>query len=352
VLELQNQQKSSMKSTVPVSAMTLELEDKPQSDTRAPSARIWIEALSIVLLLASALVGNDFWSDWFSSVDRVVCSVCVLIGLFVAFVRSDWAGECSLRRLILGLLLFFAAATVIFLSYYLGRPKMSGIACGLILAGWCTLRILGETVHHSLSLGLVFAIPAAIDAIAARGAFGWLETQAITLTSGVADAAEQSHVREGNRLIFGLGVADQFTCLGKWDGVVSFFGIAIFCVLAFRRSLVSGALTMVMSVVVWIAVRGVAWVALAWLGNRNGVWYDWSTGLEIGLFLIALVLVASIDQFFSALLEPIPFEFINADFPLLAYLWNWTCGLPKLTLSIPLREDDFTALRELEEWEV
>ena len=342
-----------MKNTVPVAAITLELdENKAQSLKRSRPHHLWVEALSIALLIAAAFVGIDFWSDWFSSIDRVICSVCVLMGLFVAFVRSDWIGEISRRRFVLGISLFTAAAIVIFLSHNLGRPKMTGIGCGLILAGWCTFRILGESVHHSLSLGLVFAIPAAIDAIAARGAFLWLETLAITLTSGLADAAEQSHVREGNKLIFGLGIADQFECLGRWDSVVSFFGIAVFCVLAFRRCLVSGALTLALSGIVWIAVRGAAWVALAWLGNRNGVWYEWSAGLEVGLFLIALVLVVSIDQFLSALLEPIPFEFINADFPLFAYLWNWMCRLPRLTLSIPVREDDFTELTDQSQLEI
>ena len=332
-----------MKNTIPVAAVTLELEDsKPQLEGGVRSLHFWVESVSCILLMAAVIVGIDFWRDWFSSVDRVICSICVVGGLIVAFVRSDWVGERSPRRFMLVIALLSAAAIVIFLSYYLGRPKMSGIACGLILAGWCSFRILGETVHHSLSLGLVFAIPSAIDAIAARGAFVWLETVAITLTSGLADAAEQSHVLEGNKLIFGLGVADQFTCLGKWDSVVSFFGIAVFCVLAFRRSFVSSALTIMFSGIVWIAVRGAAWVTLAWLGNRSGVWYEWTSGLEIGLFLIGLVLVASIDQFLSALFEPIPFQFINADFPLFAYIWNWICGLPKLTLSIPIREDDFT----------
>lgn len=341
-----------MKNTVPMDATTLELDvEKTQSVNMPRPAHVWVEALSFAMLSAAVLVGIDFWRDWFSSIDRVICSVCVLIGLFVAFVRSDWIGERSLRRFFFAISLFFAAAIVIVLSYSLGRPKLSGIACGLILAGWCSFRILGETVHQSLSLGLVFAIPSAIDAIAAREAFLRLETMAITLTSGLADAAEQSHVREGNKLIFGLGVADQFACLGKWDSVVSFFGIAVFCVLAFRRNLVSGVLTLALSGIVWMAVRAVAWVVLVWLGNTNGVWYEWSTGLEIGLFLIALVLVASIDQFFSALFEPIPFEFINADFPLVAFVWNWMCGLPKLTLSIPVRDDDFTSLREPEESE-
>ena len=342
-----------MKKTTPVTATTLEIdEERPQSFKKTLSSQDrWIEASCLGLLLLAVIVGADFCREWFSSLDRVLCSIFAFIGLCVALVRSDWNGERSRHRLALGLALLSGATVVLFLSYFLARPKMSGIACGLILAGWCVFRVLSESVYQSLTLGLVFAIPAGIDAIAARGAFVGLESLAVAVTSGLADAAELSHVQEGNKLIFGLGVADQFTCLGKWDSVLSFFGIALFCVLVFRRNLVCGALSLALSAIVWIAVRGTAWVALAWLGNQNGVWYEWSAGLEIGLFLIALILVSSIDQFFAALFEPIPFEFINADFPLLAYLWNWMCGLPKLTLSIPVRDDDFTELQEPEEWE-
>jgi hypothetical protein len=47
-------------------------------------------------------------------------------------------------------------------------------------------------------------------------------------------------------------------------------------------------------------------------------------------------------------LEPIPFELVNLDFPLVALAWNWFCGLPKLTQSVPQRESDFGPI-EVEE---
>ncbi len=332
-----------MKNAVPVSEITLEKDDPDFSSGKGSAipVRFRFEVLELALLAAAVFVGFNFWIDWFSSVDQVICSVCVLAGLFVAFLRSDWKGEPSQARIAYAGILCCLAGIVICTSFFLGRPKLSGIAFGLILAAWCSLRILGESFQHSLALGLVFAIPSAIDAFAARGAFRWLESVAISVTSGLADAAEQSHVREGDKLIFGLGVADKFSCLGKWESVVSFLGISVFCVLAFRRNLVAAILAIALSALVWIAVRGSAWVTLAWLGNRNGIWYDWSPGFEIGLFLFGAMLVVSIDQFLSALLEPIPFEFINTDFPLFAFLWNWLCGLPTLTVTVPQLDDDF-----------
>ncbi len=330
-----------MKNAVPVSAIALEMDEQDSAleQTAKSSRHPWIEVLSIVLLAAAVFVGLDFWVDWFSSVDRVICSVCLLIGLIVAFCRSTWQGEQTRSRIIFAGLLFCLAAIVIGSSFYLARPKLSGIACGLILAAWCSVRILGESYQHSLSLGLGFFVPSGVDALAARGAFRWLESIAISVTSGLADAAEQANFREGEKLIFGLGVADRFYCLDKWDSALSLFGIAMICILSFRRNFLPGIIVLAMSTLVWIAVRGSAWAVLIWLGNRNGIWYEWTFGLEIGLFLLGAMLVVSIDQFFSALLEPIPFEFINLDFPLFAMVWNWLCGLPKLTVTVPQRQE-------------
>ncbi|HUP82383.1 MAG TPA: hypothetical protein VM260_27765 [Pirellula sp.] len=324
-----------MKNAVPVSVTTLELDEpqKPWSEVSTVYRHWWIEAWAVAMLLAALMVGLDFWRDWFSSVDRVICSICVLVGLIVAFIRSAWQGEQSTGRFVIAAFLFSLAVVTIGMSFSFGRPKLSGIACGLILAAWCSLRILGENVQHSMMLGSVFAIPSAVDAMDARGTFKWLESVAINVTSGLADAAEQAHVREGTRLIFGLGVADRFSCVGKWDSVVSFLGIGVFCVLAFRRNLLSGLVAISMAAIVWISVRASAWVVLAWMGIRNGIWYEWSFGFEVGIFLLGAFLVISIDQLFSAMLEPIPMEFINTDFPLFAFLWNWLSGLPTLTVT-------------------
>ena len=330
-----------MKNAVPVSVTTLDMDEPeaPAVDVFINGRHAWIDVLSIVLLAIAVLVGLDFWSDWFSSVDRIICSVCVLIGLIVAFFRSTWEGNLTRPRIAFACVLCCMAGVLICISYFVGRPKLSGIACGLILAAWCSMRILGESYQHRLALGLVFAIPSAIDAVAARGAFSWLESVAVSVTSGLADATDQSHVREDDKLIFGPGVANNFSCLGKWDSLLSFFGISVFCILAFRRNLVAAIVAVTLSALVWIAVRGSAWVTLVWLGNQNGDWYEWSPGFEIGLFFFGALLVVSIEQLFSALLEPIPFEFINTDFPLFAIGWNWLSGLPKLTITVPQRED-------------
>ena len=337
-----------MKNVVPLSVTTHDMDEPTASTSGDPKISIgwWIELLTAALILGAFIVGLNSWVDWFSSVDRIICSVCVLVGLIVAFFRSDWLGEPSRSRLIFALFLWCLAGLTIFISFFLERPRLSGIACGLSLAAWCTMRILGESVQHSLFLGMVFWIPSATDAFAARGAFDSLESVAIKVTSGLADAAEQSHVREGERLIFGLGVADRFSCVGKWDSVVSFFGIAMFCILAFRRNLLAGFVAISMAALVWIAVRATAWVGLAWMGIRNGIWYEWSFGFELGLFVLGAVLVVSLDQLISALLEPIPFEFINTDFPLFAFIWNWVCGLPSLTVNVPQRDGEFGELED------
>jgi hypothetical protein len=64
---------------------------------------------------------------------------------------------------------------------------------------------------------------------------------------------------------------------------------------------------------------------------------NWTFGIEIGLFLIGALLIISLDQLFSSLLAPIPVEFINPDFPLVAIFWNAMVGLPSLNPEVPSR---------------
>lgn len=337
-----------MSNKVPVSATKNDLDEPVPGSVGSPaqSAGWWVEAVSITLLIVALGSGLESWREWFSSVDRFLCSICVIVGLAVAFIRSNWEGEISKTRFAFAFAMWGLALVAILVSLLLGRPRLCGIAVGLALAAWCTMRVLGENIQHGMMLGLVFAIPTAIDAFAARGAFDWLESIALHVTSGLSDSASLSHVREGGQLIFGKGVADRFSCVGEWDSVVSFFGIAIFCILAFRRNLVPGLLAIIMSAIIWIAVRATAWVALAWFGVSNGLKYEWSFGLEVGLFVLGALLVISIDQFISTLFEPIPFEFINTDFPLFAFVWNWLCALPTLTVYVPQREGEFGEIED------
>ena len=225
-----------MKNAVPVAEITLETDDRetPASRMRARPTALWIELITTLLLVAAIVAGLEFWKEWFSSVDRGICTICVMVGLVVAFCRSEWHGDMSNARLIFGIALFCIAVVTLGASYGLGRPRLAGIACGLILSAWCTLRILGESIQQSLSLGLVFAIPSFVDSFADRGGFAWLESVAISVTSGLADAVELSHVREGQKLIFGMGIADRFSCVDNWDSVLSFFSIAVCCILCFQ----------------------------------------------------------------------------------------------------------------------
>ena len=49
-----------------------------------------------------------------------------------------------------------------------------------------------------------------------------------------------------------------------------------------------------------------------------------------------IIIDFSLEEFVSSLLQPIPLEFFNAEFPLFAMGWNWLCGLPKLTVTLLL----------------
>lgn len=299
------------------------------------SFRVWFDLAAFVLASMALVSGLNFWRDLFSTFDRVICFAFVVMGLAIALARSNWLGHKTRLRSGFATLLLTITALLICSSVVLSNPLWSGVACGTLFAGWCMARIRGDSFWHPLFLGLVLLVPFAIEVLANRGQFDWLESTTIATTSLMADAAGQAHATSDQTILFRHGIADHFSTIGKWDSAVSLLGVSFFCILAFRRALLTSCIAIGLSCIVWMTVRSIGWVTLSTLANRNETWYEWSYGIECVLFLIGVVLIISLDQFFATIFKPIPFEHFNPDSPLCAFGWNWLCGLPNLILRVP-----------------
>ncbi len=324
-----------MKNLKPVADSNLALGTQQMSSKREDSHNWWFDVAALTLACLAFYIGLDYWKNLFSSADRVICIAFVIMGIAIAFERSNWNGDRTLIRTWLARILCGLSALLICLSVVLSNPLWSSVACSTLLAGWCMARIRGDSIWHPLFLGLVLLMPFAIDGLANRGMFEWLESTTIASTSLLADAAGQPHARTDGTIWFRHGIADHFSCIGKWDSLVSLFGVSLFCTLVFRRNLLTSSLGILLSAFVWIAVRSVAWATLSYLGNSNETWYPWSLAIELGGWAMACALVVSLDQFVYSILKPIPFELFNPDSPLCAFFWNWLCGLPNLILRVP-----------------
>jgi hypothetical protein len=290
----------------------------------------------VVLGCFALLVGGSFWKNWFSETDSLVCSVCLAIGLIVALIRGI-AFEPIYRRPIAPWVFYGCAMIVVAYALVAARPKLSGIAAGLIAAGWFSHRLRGESLSQAVCLGFAFMIPSVVDACDQRGAFDFVERCAVNLTSGLAEAANQFHVQSETSIEFGHGIADRFSSVGRWDSILTFVGISFLCIYIFRRPLLPAVLTCSMAFFVWMAVRAAAWVTFSWYAERNTMWPEWTLTIEIVLFGIGAVLILMLDQFFATLLAPIPDEYINEDLPLVAMCWNWMVSLPSLRIVTPDR---------------
>ena len=310
-----------------------ELQNNGQEKTARSS---WpFDVTALLISLVALFTGLDFWRHFFLSYDRVLCSLGILLGLLFAVMRSTWQGEQTKLRMLVAFASYVIAGLLIVIGVMSANPTWCGIAFATILAGWCALRIRGESLSQPLSFGFAFLVPFAIEAIARFGGFEWLEATTVQMTSLLANAVGMPNARMGKTILFDQGVADHFSTIGTWDGVVGLLGIGFFCILAFRRNLVPASLTSVLSVVVWIALRSLAWVALSYFSNRNETWFPWSVGIEMLLFLIGVAWVVSLDQFFSSIFNPIPFEMFRPESPLCSFAWNWLCGLPNVALRFP-----------------
>ncbi len=295
----------------------------------------FLDLAAVVLGSGSVYFALDIWRNWFSSPDRMFYAACIILGILVAMARSNWRGEQTKLKARLVWIFYVLAIILIFAGVSLSNSMLSAIAFGLVVASWSAGRIRGDSAWHAFFLGAMFVTPFAIDAMENRGDFDQLESLTVAITSVIADATGHPYAREDRTILFSRGNADYFSSIGVWDSVVAYFGMAIFYILAFRRSLLSSSFLLALTVFAWIAVRGVAWVALSVIADRNETWYPWSFELSIGCFLIGAALIVSLDSFLSTIFKPIPFEYLNPESPLGALAWNWLCGLPILMVRIP-----------------
>jgi hypothetical protein len=220
------------------------------------------------------------------------------------------------------------------------------ITIGLVIAGWAALRVHGESWGYGIGLGIAWGIPAAVLHFMSQGQFDRLQTASVRLTAGLADTLGLFHIRDNNSILFGLGIADQFGGLHAFDGPISILGVGIFLILARRRNLFASIGTIACSLLVWVTVRALTWTVLVYWSDQTGNWHEWTFYIAIVSVAVAAFLTMNLDQLTAAFFGPIPFEFVNPDFPLIAMTWNWLCGLPTLYLSVPERESDFGSFEE------
>jgi hypothetical protein len=340
-----------MTDAVPVAAITLDLDDQEGEYDPFTASTLWIEGISVCFLLAGVLLGASFLGDWFVSSDRIFATLGVVLGLTFGLARAQWKGFPSSWRIIYAIVAWSIAAVLLLASLVAGggtATRLPLVAGGLAFSAWAAIRIRGESVPFALSLGLAIAFPAWLEEIGSWGVFSWLESIAVSMTSGLADITGLSNIREENEnaIFFEHGVGKRFSCVGTWDSLISFLGVAVCCGLARRRNLVTFIANCLCTLFVWVSIRSVAWCVLLHLGVQEGTWYEWTFAIELGCFFLGALMVISIDALLSAIFQPIPFEFVNLDFPLFALGWNWFCGLPKLTIHVPQRETDFGPMEE------
>jgi hypothetical protein len=334
-----------------VPVVAVELNDPNEAD-QIPQPKwcgVWIELVAVCLIVLAVVSNFSFCKNWFVEIDNQILMGCLLLGTCVSLARVRWVGLVTGWRLVLGLVLWSLAIMVMILVLSASDALPAGtiaLAIGLVIAGWGALRVHGENWGYGPGLGIAWSLPAAIAYLSMAGQFDRLETTAVRLTAGLADTLGLFHIRDNNSVFFGLGVAEHFGSQRVYDSAITFLGFAAFLILARRRNLLASIGTVVCSLIVWVTVRSLAWTLLVYWSERTETWYGWNLQVGISMILVGAFLTMNLDQLVAAFFEPIPFEFVNPDFPLIAITWNWLSGLPTLYLSVPERERDFGSFEE------
>jgi hypothetical protein len=339
---------------VPVPVQAVDLNE--DSDLIVPTpkwAGIWIEVLALCLVGIGVVSSVSFWGAWIATTDRVICLIAIVLGLVIASARAGYRGPISISRLFVALVLWGTAVLISVAAFFVpaSMPYLAPLSIGFAIAGWGMARVHGEHWAFGLSLGLAAMLPSLLECLIDAKWFDWLSVCAVQITAGLADITGLFYIHEGASILFAQGIAERFESSGNLFSAVTALGMSTFWILARRRQFAPGVLSLVMSVVAWSVVLALAWMILVHSGTKLEKWIDWDVTAECIAFASLFVLVLCLDQFVAAIFAPIPFEFINNDFPLFAMTWNWINGLPKLTLSVPQRESDFGPMEEESEEE-
>jgi len=297
--------------------------------------KVWFDLLALLLIFAAVYNGTFSSSVLFSTPDRKLFFALIAAGLGIGLLRSKWhlaQRKPPPRLLWLG---YALSAMLILLGVLFSLPIFSLAGLSVVVAVWCWGRLGGEPQSRGVSFGVAILFPFALEALSERGYFAWLESLTLASTSLLADAIGQPHARTDGLILFKQGTADHFASIGVWDSTVTLLGVSLFCTYAFRRGLVAATIGVLFATGVWIACRSIAWLVLSSLSTRYGTWYEWSANIEFIVFAISVIWVVGLDQFVGEIFRPIPFNRVDPENLLLAYVWNWICSLPQVIVRIP-----------------
>jgi tetratricopeptide (TPR) repeat protein len=296
---------------------------------------IGFDFIAFLLVSATVLAGAFSSSAYSSSPDRRIFLVMILLGLLIGLLRSKWRSNKPTSQLWILWLGYAASTAFLLLGILNSSPAIASIALSLVVVVWCLGRMRGEPPSRSVFFAAAILFPFVLELYAKRGYFDWLDSLTLSVTSLLADAMKLPHARTDGLILFKLGAADHFASVGVWDSAVALMGVSVFCTFAFKRGLVAATLGMFLTVSTWVACRSISWIVLTTLSTRTGTWVEWSSSIESMVFAIGAIWVVCLDQFLGECLRPIPFERVDPDYPLLAYIWNWICSLPQVILRIP-----------------
>ncbi len=316
--------------------------DSPLTSEKSTSQQLSSRGINIgfdliALMLASATIFAGAFSSsvYFGSPDRKIFFALTLLGLGFGLLRSRWNSDQPQSRARF-LWLGYAVSTAFLLVGILNsRTELVSIALSVIVAVWCSGRMRGEPLSRGVFIGAAILFPFALEMFVKKGCFEWFDSLTLSITSLLADAFSQPHARTNGLILFKLGTADHFASHGVWDSAIALMGVSLFCTYTFRRGLLVATMGIFLAVATWVACRSLAWLVLSSLSNRYGTWYEWTMIIESIVFAIGVIWVIGLDQFLGECLKPIPFDRVDPDCPLLAYVWNWICSLPQVILRIP-----------------
>jgi hypothetical protein len=298
-------------------------------------------ALAVLCLIVCIAVRYSSIVSIFSTIDRAVACLLLLIALGVAIYRS----ENAITRLTASVLA--SSSVALGVGMFATIFAASGSDSATLAAIWFSCFAAGRLVQSSEEwtrpaacaslVALIFLLSVENSTlIAIKDATTQLATW---IASILLDSAAVSHLYDIKSITLLSGELKLDALSNSWFGVLPTIGLVTLLAVCMRASLVQAILACLISLCTWSCMEGIYAWWVAWSGASSTE----PLSLEIGLFgvvwnIAMFLFIALITIMVGATTDPIPLEREDLDYPVTTYFWNLFTRFPaSLTSETPSR---------------
>jgi hypothetical protein len=285
------------------------------------------------VLVAIAAVAFKFFAlfDLFSSADRIVSGLCLMVALLVGLFRSTYSRDTSQLASLAVAAIFVGFGA--FMLIFAAAGSTFGAVLALFFAMAALFRILQPTEMwtHPIAIAMIITMLfwIAIGADVLSYPRGWISQSSSWIASNLLDTFTVAHLRDGWLLKTINGDIDVALRTTTWFGVVPIAAMLCVPIIAGRFSFAQAMLMIVSGLLTWACLQGISAGWSAWTLAEAASDAPVQGGFGYTMWNLLTVLVCfAVPLCIARITDPIPLERSDWDYPVATYFWNFFSRFP------------------------